>query len=123
MEHGEAADLRPDDRLALAERFPTVRIGDEEEQIVAARESAFDTAQRIPCVGRDAVRVLVVRRVILHGAGPAGQCCGIATRVPPAMALSWAQRPTRVQFALVGASGNAGRSPSTAMRKLCARCG
>src|SRR5262245_28377550 len=48
---------------------------------------------------------------------------GIVTRSPPFMALSCAQMPTSVQFALVGASGNAGCAPSTAIRKLCARCG
>src|SRR5688500_11061926 len=48
---------------------------------------------------------------------------GRLTRSPPDMADWWAQMPTRVQLALVRASGNAGCFPVTAIRKLCTRCG
>ena len=44
-------------------------------------------------------------------------------RFPPFMADSWAQSPTMVQLAEVAASGRAGRSPLTAIRKAWTRCG
>ena len=54
-----------------------------------------------------------------------GRCqnVGIATRSPPFMADSWAQRPTMVQLAEVSASGRAGRSPRIALSKAWTRCG
>ncbi len=42
---------------------------------------------------------------------------------PPFMADSWAQSPTMVQLAEVAASGRAGRSPLTALKKAWTRCG
>src|SRR5205823_9277414 len=51
------------------------------------------------------------------------QKVGSTTRSPPFIADWWAQIPTIVQFADVAASGSAGLSPRTAIKKLCARCG
>jgi hypothetical protein len=51
------------------------------------------------------------------------QNVGMTTRWPPFMADSWAHRPTMVQLAEVAASGNAGRSPLTALKNACTRWG
>jgi hypothetical protein len=61
----------------------------------------------------------------LDQAGPlsAVHNSGMSTRLPPFIADSWAHRPTIVQFAEVAASGRAGRSPLTALKNACTKCG
>ncbi len=51
------------------------------------------------------------------------QNTGMSTRFPPFIADSWAQRPTMVQLADVAASGRAGRSPASELKKAWTRCG
>lgn len=94
---------------------------------VCCQQTLVSPKWRVPPVGKGCGSVCRAGPCRLTGAGVAeggrNQYCGMATRSPPFRALSWAQIPTRVQLAAVGASGKAGCSPSTAMRKLWAKWG